>query len=128
MSYLKRLFYLAATVAVVFFLVQRVAAQETTGGLQGTVKDPSGAVVPMAHVAITGSNLVGSKELDTDGSGYYRFANLPPGTYTVRVTAKGFSTVKRELVLEVGHLPTVDVALEVGSSTTVVEVNAAAQL
>ena len=126
MSYLKRLFYLAATVAVVFFLVQGVAAQETTGGLQGTVKDPSGAVVPMAHVAITGSNLVGSKELDTDGSGYYRFANLPPGTYTVRVTAKGFSTVKRELVLEVGHLPTVDVALEVGSSTTVVEVNAAA--
>src|SRR5438477_1099973 len=101
-------------------------AQETTGGLQGTVKDPSGAVVPNAKVAVTGDALAGSKELETDGSGYYHFANLAPGKYTITVSAKGFSTVKHEVVLAVGHLPTVDIALEVGSSSTVIEVSAAA--
>lgn len=101
-------------------------AQETTGGLQGTVKDPSGASVPNAKVVVTGSNLVGTKELNTDASGYYRFANLPPGNYTVTITAVGFSTLKRELILEVGHLPTVDVVLEVGKASQVIEVTSAA--
>lgn len=102
-------------------------AQETTGGLQGTVKDPSGAVVPRAHVVITGTTLVGSKEENTDSSGYYRFANLPPGDYTITVSAKGFSAAKRESVaLEVGHLPSINFTLTLGVETTIVEVTATA--
>src|SRR5205085_5385829 len=98
-------------------------AQETTGGIQGTVKDPSGAVVPNAKVTVAGSTLVGSKEAQTDAAGYYHFANLPPGTYTITASAKGFKTVKREnLLLEVGHLPSVDFALEVGVAESVIEV------
>jgi hypothetical protein len=100
-----------------------VWAQETTGGLQGTVKDPSGAVVPGAKVIATTSTLVGTKEIETDGSGYYRFANLPPGNYTITVTAAGFATSKREVAIEVGHLPSVDIALEVGKTSTIVEVS-----
>jgi hypothetical protein len=96
-------------------LVGSGIAQETTAGLQGTVKDPSGAVVTNAQVVITASTLVGDKQTKTDGSGYYRFANLPPGTYNITVTAKGFATSKREgLILEVGHLPSVDFSLAVG--------------
>jgi len=109
-----------------FFSISAVA-QETTGGMQGVVKDPSGAVVPNAKVVVTGASLVGSKELKTDSSGYYRFANLPPGTYTIIVSANGFNTFKRGgLILEVGHLPTSDIVLEVGSAATTVEVSAAA--
>src|SRR5229473_7592700 len=101
-------------------------AQETTGGLQGTVKDATGAVMPNAKVMVTSSTLVGSKEIDTDGSGYYRFANLPPGTYTITVTAKGFKTFKRDdLIIEVGHLPSVDLTLEVGTASEIVEVSSA---
>jgi Carboxypeptidase regulatory-like domain len=101
-------------------------AQETTGGLVGTVKDPSGAVVPHANVDVSSPVLVGTKTIQTDASGYFRVANLPPGSYTVTITAPGFDTFKRDLTIEVGHLPTVDVTLEVGKTSTVVEVTGAA--
>ena len=97
--------------------------QETTGGLQGTVKDPSGAVVPKAHVTLTGAALIGSKELVTDASGYYRFANLPPGSYTLVVKAEGFETTKQSgIAVETGRLPTIDMVLKVGATATTVEV------
>jgi hypothetical protein len=102
-------------------------SQETTGGLQGEVKDASGAVVPRAKVVITSPAQIGSKEVVTDATGYYRFANLAPGTYTMTVSAQGFSTYKREgLVIEVGHLPSVEVALQVGAEAQTVEVSSAA--
>ena len=102
------------------------SAQETTGGIQGTVKDSSGAVVPNAKVVASADALGANKELLTDGSGYYHFANLPPGLYAISVTAKGFRTTKREgIALEVGHLPSLDLTLELGTSETVVEVTSA---
>jgi hypothetical protein len=110
--------------ALLVLFAPSILAQETTGGLQGTVKDPSGAVVPSAQVVVTGSSLVGSKQVVTDSSGYYRFSNLPPGSYTITVKAEGFDTLKRQgLALQVGHLPTVDLELKVGEVKTVVEVN-----
>jgi hypothetical protein len=113
-------------VCALLLLAGSVVAQETTGGFQGTVKDPSGAVVPNAKVVVTAPMLAGSKEIETDGSGYYRFINLPPGNYTITVTAAGFATAKRDLILEVGHLPSVDFALEVGKASVVVEVSSEA--
>src|SRR5208282_5694711 len=99
-------------------------AQETTGGFAGTVKDSTGAVVRDAHVEVTGAALEGSKSLNTDSTGTYHFANLPPGVYTITVTAKGFKVTKREgLNLEVGHLPTVDLTLEIGAAAEIVEVS-----
>jgi hypothetical protein len=111
-------------------LMQRTSyAQETTGGLQGTVKDANGAVVPKATVELSSPSLVGEKKLRTDGTGYYRFANIPPGTYAVLVKAEGFATVKRDgITIEVGHLPTLDLVLKVGSASTVVEVTGEAPL
>jgi hypothetical protein len=121
---------LSKGVSLVFLLllaalsVTVAIAQETTGGLQGTVKDPNGAVVTKATVELSGSNLIGTKKQATDSGGYYRFANLPPGSYSLTITASGFSTVKRDgIVIEIGHLPTLDLTLKVGASETVVEVS-----
>jgi Carboxypeptidase regulatory-like domain len=101
-----------------------VFAQETTGGLQGTIKDATGAVVPGATVTVTTPSLPGGKSATTDSKGYYHFSNLPPGAYLIAVEAKGFSELKREgLVLEVGHDPTIDLALAVGAENAIVEVS-----
>lgn len=129
MSFKRLLTLLALCPLAVFLLISSALAQETTGGLQGTVTDPSGAVVSGAQVAVTGSQLIGNKTQDTDAKGYYRFANLPPGSYTVTVSAKGFKTVKRGGVgIEVGHLPALDLKMEVGGAETVVEVSGEAPL
>lgn len=102
--------------------------QETTAGVEGTVKDQSGATVAKAMLEISGSALIGTKTLETNASGYYRFINLPPGTYVITATASGFTTLKQEgIVLETGHLPTVNLTLKVGASATTVEVTAEAQ-
>jgi hypothetical protein len=122
---LKPFVFLAAATMVLSAVA--LFAQETTGGLQGTVKDPSGAVVSHAHVVVRGTALAGDKSVDTESTGYYRFANLPPGVYSVQVSAKGFKITRREgLTIEVGHLPTVDLTLEVGAAAEVVEVSGAA--
>ncbi len=113
-------------IVVSLLFILSAAGQETTGGMQGTVKDQSGGVVPNAQVVVAAATLVGEKTISTDASGYYRFANLPPGDYTIKVTAEGFTKTERKLTLEVGHLPSVDFVLKVGKSTQVVEVSSAA--
>ncbi len=126
---LKTLSRWVALVASLMLLAGTLLAQETTGGLVGTVKDPTGAVVSGAKVVATAPSLTGSKEFTTDAGGNYRFANLPPDTYTITVTAKGFATVKREgVTIEVGHLPTLDIPMQVGGTDTVVEVSGQAPL
>ncbi len=125
----SRGYALAMWLLVVILMVSSAVAQETTAGLQGTVKDQTGAVISKAVVEVSGPSLIGSKKAETDASGYYRFANLPPGEYTITVTAQGFRILKQSgLVLEVGKLPTMDLKLEVGTSSQVVEVSSAAPL
>ena len=60
--------FLAIVTGLCLLFAAAVFAQETTGGLQGTVKDPSGAVISKAHVVLTGSALMGDKTQDTDGA------------------------------------------------------------
>src|SRR5579872_6111742 len=84
-------------------------AQETTAGIQGVVKDSSGASVPNATIEVTGSTLIGNRKVQTDDAGNYRIAALPPGTYTMTVTAAGFRSFKQgNIELTVGRLPNLD--------------------
>ena len=122
----SRSFKLIAVVAALAFVASSVVlfAQETTGGLQGTVKDASGAVIRWRARRRPRHDLAGEKALDSESTGYYRFANLPPGMYSIQVSAKGFKTVKRDgIALETGHLPTVDITMEIGAAAEVVEVS-----
>lgn len=110
-------------------LIPGVFAQETTAGLQGTVKDATGGVVPGASLEVTGSALIGTRKVQTDTGGNYRFAALPPGSYTLTVSAKGFRTSKQAgIELSVGRLPILDVKLEIGTVTETVEVSSLASV
>jgi Carboxypeptidase regulatory-like domain len=112
---------------VLCWLVPAAMAQETTAGIQGVVKDSTGAVVAGATVELSGSALMGTKKVKTDATGAYRFASLPPGDYTLTVTAEKFRAYKQTGIdLSAGRLPTIDVQLEVGTVGEVIEVTGAA--
>src|SRR2546428_5689485 len=104
-------------------------AQESTGGIQGTAKDPSGAVVPRATVDVSSPALIGKKSATTDSGGYYHFEQLPPGLYSIAVSASGFGpATQSNLQLATGALPTVNFSLKVGGVTTEVSVSAEANV
>src|SRR5690349_17677528 len=60
---------------ILLALSSSVFGQETTGGIQGTVKDSTGAVIPNATVEVTSPSLIGVKTAETDNGGYFHFAN-----------------------------------------------------
>src|SRR5712671_4363319 len=71
-------------------------ASAINGQIEGTVTDPTGAVVPGAAVTIENVNTGFKRELKTDSSGFFRFTVLPLGTYDVRVSTSGFSAETRK--------------------------------
>ncbi len=97
-------------------------AQETNAGVQGYVKDQSGAPVAGVDVELSSKAMMGKRQTETDTAGFYRISGLPPSVYTITFTARGFRVIKREGVsLEVGRLPNIDVQLELGVASEVIE-------
>src|SRR3984957_7119489 len=86
-------FYFTSTLYVFLALASHVRAQQTLGGITGTVTDDSGAVVPAATVTAVGDQTKLTRELQTDAEGAYNFVNLPIGSYTLTVTHTGFQTL-----------------------------------
>lgn len=112
---------------IALFCLTAAFGQETTAGFQGTVKDATGGGIPNATLEVTSPALIGARKVNTDNEGNYRFAALPPGTYVVTVTAKGFRTTKQGGIdLTVGRLPNLDIKLEIGTVTETVEVSSLA--
>ncbi len=96
-----------------------------TGSIQGTVADPTGAVIPGATVTITEASTQVKHTALTDGSGVYAFPNLDVGTYAVTVSAPGFQTyTKTGNVLEVGSSIAINVPMSIGRQDQQVSVQA----
>src|ERR1700684_1702672 len=101
--------------------------QTFRGSINGTVTDPSGAVVPGASVKATNDATAAVHEATTTSGGEFSFQDLNLGTYTITVAAAGFSPVTVEKIeVTAGGAYTLPVKLKVGSSATSVEVSAAA--
>lgn len=101
-----------------------VYGQIVTSTLQGTVQDPSGAMVPKASVKAknVSTNIVTSAETDTNGR--FVFASLPPGgPYTITVEAPGFKTEDRQGInLALNQAADITIVMQVGSNEQKVEV------
>jgi hypothetical protein len=115
-------------IATVLGLTTNAAAQASisTGSIQGTVSDPSGALVPQANVVITNKGNGQVLTVTTNSSGQYNAGSLIPGDYKVRVEAKGFRTSELPLTVQVGAVATGNIKLEVGETSQVVEVQGSA--
>lgn len=99
-------------------------SQSSSGGVNGTVRDPAKAVVPGATVTLLNMDTNRSRHAICDGAGLYNFPNVSPGNYQLTVEQKGFRTWTGSLVLQVQQLAVVDASLEVGSLASVVDVHA----
>ncbi len=119
---------LAVLVIAALMAPSLMAQSAISGDLTGTVTDPSGAVVSGATVTLK-SDATGATRTSTSGSnGTYRFSLLSPGSYTVTVTASGFSKTTSTANVNVGQASIADVKMAVGASSTTVEVNSVAPL
>lgn len=101
-------------------------AQEITGSIGGTVKDPSGASVPGATVTITDvEKKVVVRTVNTGEDGSFNAPQLPSATYEVSVEASNFKKhIEKDVKLDVNQRRTLDIALEAGSISEIVTVSA----
>ena len=120
---------LVCRLALLSVLAAAAAIAQSTGTIQGTVADPSGAAVPNATVTVRNTATGEERTFTTDATGLYVVPSLPVGTYDVTVKAAGLqSTSANNLVLEVGRTVQQNFRLAVASATTTVEISATAPL
>ncbi len=123
---LKRFWTIVVCASVLCLASVCVLAQLAgTGTIQGTVSDPSGAVIPHAQVTLTENSTGVKHQTATSSGGVFSFPNLVVGTYTLSVKTSGFKTYSRTgIVLEVGSNIGINVTMEVGAANQEVHVQA----
>jgi len=94
-----------------------------TSSIEGTVSDPSGAVVSNTTVTLKNEETGVMQATQTQDSGYFRFTSLPSAVFSLTVAAHGFkTTVQEHIRVEVAETKTVNLHLVVGGADAVVEV------
>jgi Carboxypeptidase regulatory-like domain len=110
-------------VAVCLALSNAAFPQASSSSLRGTVTDPSGSAVTGATVVVASAELQISRTSTTGAVGEYSFLALPPGTYTLTITASGFTRYQQtDVQLLVNTPATANVRLKVGAVTESVSV------
>jgi hypothetical protein len=108
---------------VALLLCASAWAQTQTATVRGIIRDRSESVVPGAEVTLTNTDQNRSWKASTNEEGAYVFVQIQPGRYALSVEAKGFKKYQQSnMILEVAQIVALDVALELGSLTEVVEV------
>ncbi len=123
---------LVVTVAILFLVSagNPLSAQTSgNGNINGTLTDQSGAAVPNATVVVLNSDTGVSRTVTTNGEGVYTATFLLPGHYEISTGGNGFGRVNRKnLVLTVGQVLTVDITLPPASVSTEVIVTSESPL
>ncbi len=121
---------LAGFVLVGAFLTARLSAQELGGAgtINGTVKDPSDAIVAGATALIVNPVTEFTRSAPSDSRGTFVFRNVPPNTYHLVVTAKGFQTFEQDVKVRSAVPVTVNVSLAIAGASETVNVTARAEL
>lgn len=108
--------FVALFVVLLLSVPHDASAQIGQGSLRGYVKDQQGGALPSAVVTATSPEMLSPSTATTDGDGFYRILNLPPGTYILSVDLQGFSPHRQEgILLRGGANFQVDVELRIGT-------------
>ena len=111
------------------FSIETALAQGLDGTLRGQLKDPTGALVPGIVVTAKNNGTGVVRTAETTSAGTYTFPNLLVGSYTVSVEAQGFKkSVRPNVEIRANQITAVDITLEVGEVTVIVEVEGGAEL
>ena len=122
----QRLFvFVVVLSSVVLMSTGLVSAQAISGNIVGTVVDPSSALVVNANVEATNIDTGVTIPTKTNGTGGYRFENLPAGSYRITVKATGFKAMTQQTVVVLSQTGTLNFILAPGSETETIEVSAA---
>src|SRR5882724_9399085 len=110
--------------AAMLILPVSAPAQTTvsTGSIQGTVLDQTGAVVSTAKITITNRDTGQIVRLVTTSTGTYASGSLAPGIYVVRVESEGFKTAELSVIVQVSVTSSGNIRLQVGNIAEKVEV------
>ena len=113
--------------SIVGLIAPSAVAQQATANVTGLVKDQSGAAVASAQVELTNVSTGVMRKTASNTDGVYNFPSVVPGSYSMQVSASGFSAVSQPPVtLQVGQTATFDFHLNVGGTTSTVTVTAEA--
>ena len=126
----SKLFTALLVASTLLWLPAAGLGQVNTSLLEGTVTDPSGAVVAGAQVVLVEVQTQTKRQTTTGSSGVYNFVALPIGNYTITITHSSFRTFVRSgiTMLSGGVSKRLDVRLELGQVSQTVEVKGAATL
>lgn len=127
---LSRSWIWLASIALLMLIIPFPShAQTTTSSIFGVITDPTGAVIPNAHVTAKNTQTGISYPATTDANGAFRISQLPPANYTLQVTATGFSTkITTPFTLFVDQASQQNLSLATGMATQTVSVSAASLL
>jgi hypothetical protein len=129
---MKRFVYLLSSVFLVLGVLSfaiAVKAQTSNSGLvMGTISDKANALVPDASIELLNTATNETKTTTSGASGEYVFPNVPPGTYTLKISKAGFATITfGNIRVDVTKSYTYSATLEVSSGKEVIEVSAQSQ-
>ncbi len=113
-------------IAVFFVFAASLVAQTATGSILGAVQDATGAAIPGATVTVTNKANANVRTITSNAEGLYSAPALPAGDYEVRVEMQGFRTTVENAQVLAGTATTVNVALSLGETREVVNVEATA--
>src|SRR5437667_4328216 len=99
-----------------------VFAQTETGRITGTITDPSGLVVPGATITLTSTTSGAVRTTISDSVGRYVIANVPVGSYTLKVELSGFAPQTSNVLVNVGAAVSVDSTLRLAGAAESVNV------
>jgi len=114
--------------ALIVLLAAGTASAQFNASLSGTVLDSTQAAIPGATVVLTNGATQAKHTVTSGAEGTFQFSELPPGTYSLTVTAKGFSQNAISNVEVAAETPrSLNVTLQTGQETTTVNVDANTQ-